>query len=84
VTDAERERLRIFLATAKPGPGSRVTVVATVVGRRGRRRARQRARRVVVLLRQLGVAAASIDEPRVAPDDAGKGGPTVTIAVGKR
>lgn len=84
VTDAERERLRIFLAGAKPGSGSRVTVVGHGAGRRGRRRARKRARRVVALLQQLGVDAASIAEPKVAPNDGGAGGSAVTIVIRKR
>ncbi len=84
VTDAQRERLRIFLASAKPGAGARFNVVGYGVGRRGQKRAHQRAKRVVALLRQLGVAAASIAAPQVAPDDAGETGPAVTIVIGKQ
>lgn len=81
VSDAERERLRIFLAAAQPGAENLVTVVGHPSGRRGKRRARRRAARVVKLLQELGVVA--IGAPQVALDESGAGR-AVTIVVGKR
>jgi outer membrane protein OmpA-like peptidoglycan-associated protein len=83
VMDTERERLRIFLAVAKPGTDSRVAVVGHGVGPSGRRLARKRAERVLALLRQLGVAA-SIAGPKAAPEDGGARGSAVTIVIRKR
>lgn len=84
VSDVERERLRVFLATAKPRPGRRVTVVGHGAGKLEQRRAKRRAEAVVALLKQLGVAAASLAEPPVVPDASGADGHAVTIVVGKR
>ncbi len=83
VVDIERERLRIFLAAAKPGSDSRVTVVGQGVGPRGRRRAQRRVKRVLALLRQFGVAA-SIADSKVTPGDGGAVGSAVTIEIRKR
>lgn len=84
VSDVERERLRVFLAAAKPGPESRIKVVAQGVGRRGKRRARKRAEGVAAILRQLGVAAVTIADPQVVSDNGGTDGSAVTIVIGKR
>jgi hypothetical protein len=82
VADAERERLRIFLAAARPGPAEQVVVLQ----HGPRRAARRRVARVMALLRTLGMPTAQLAGPELAadPDDSSPGPGAVTIVIRKR